>query len=471
MVNDELKYHIRQAFALPPTPEQEQAINTFANFFGEPQQLSAMILRGAAGTGKTTLAAAIVRALTTMRQKLVLLAPTGRAAKVFSLYAGQPAYTIHRRIYRQKTLEGDFTLNYNVAQDTLFIVDEASMIPPSLLSDLLQFVYGGRRCRLLLIGDYAQLPPVGETASPALSTACLRDYDLQVYESTLNEVLRQAAESGILYNATTIRLLSTADGMAAGHATLPHIRLNGFEDIEVVTGDELIEQLTSSYSQAGLDDTIVVTRSNKRAIIYNAGIRRTILDCDDELCRGDRLMVVKNNYYWASPPTSEPTSPSPMAFIANGDIAVVQRFRNVHEQHGFRFADVTLQFPDYDDYELTATVLLDTLASESPALTSQQQQQLYERVLADYDDIPQKSERMKRVKQDRYYNALQVKFAYAVTCHKAQGGQWAHVYVDQGYMTDDMLTPEYIHWLYTAFTRATSHLYLVNWPANQTQQE
>ena len=463
MVTDELKYTIRQAFSFPPTLEQERAIGVFADFLTGTSYPSVMILRGAAGTGKTTLAAAIVRAMIALKQKIVLLAPTGRAAKVFSLYAGQPAYTIHRRIYRQKSLEGGFTLNYNVAQDTIFIVDEASMISDSgessLLNDLLQFVYGGQRCRLLLIGDYAQLPPVGETESPALSASCLRGYGFHVYEATLNEVLRQAAESGILYNATAIRHLQSS---------LPKIHFNGFEDVRVVRGDELIEQLASSYSHAGLDDTIVVTRSNKRANIYNEGIRRTILDREDELSRDDRLMVVKNNYFW-SKEKGERSQEEGLEFIANGDIAVVQRFRNVHEQHGFRFAEVTLSFPDYDGYELTATVLLDTLSSEAPALTREQQQQLYERVLADYADIPQKSERMKKVKEDRYYNALQVKFAYAVTCHKAQGGQWSHVYVDQGYMTDDMLTPEYFHWLYTAFTRATEQLYLVNWPKTQVE--
>ena len=462
MVTDELKYTIRQAFSFPPTLEQERAIGVFADFLTGTSYPSVMILRGAAGTGKTTLAAAIVRAMIALKQKIVLLAPTGRAAKVFSLYAGQPAYTIHRRIYRQKSLEGGFTLNYNVAQDTIFIVDEASMISDSgessLLNDLLQFVYGGQRCRLLLIGDYAQLPPVGETESPALSASCLRGYGFHVYEATLNEVLRQAAESGILYNATAIRHLQSS---------LPKIHFNGFEDVRVVRGDELIEQLASSYSHAGLDDTIVVTRSNKRANIYNEGIRRTILDREDELSRGDRLMVVKNNYFW-SKEKGERSQEEGLEFIANGDIAVVQRFRNVHEQHGFRFAEVTLSFPDYDDYELTATVLLDTLSSEAPALTREQQQQLYERVLADYADIPKKSERMKKVKEDRYYNALQVKFAYAVTCHKAQGGQWSHVYVDQGYMTEEMLSPEYCHWLYTAFTRATDQLFLVNWPASQT---
>ena len=239
---------------------------------------------------------------------------------------------------------------------------------------------------------------------------------------------------------------------------LPKIRFSGFPDIVSVPGDELIEALASSYSKVGMDETTVVTRSNKRANIYNQGIRNTVLDREDELCTGDLLMVVKNNYYWRKD-----------EFLANGDRAVVRRVRHVHELYGFRFAEVTMTFPDYDDYELTATVLLDTLTSEAPALTREQQEQLYNKVMEDYQDIPLKVDRLKKLKEDRYYNALQVKFAYAATCHKAQGGQWAHVYVDQGYMTDDMLAPDYLHWLYTAFTRATEQLFLVNWPKTQTE--
>jgi ATP-dependent exoDNAse (exonuclease V) alpha subunit len=464
MITDELTYRIRQAFGHVPTAEQEKAMDTFARFMTDRDERSVMVLRGAAGTGKTSLSAAIVRALLSLQQKLVLLAPTGRAAKVFSLYAGHPAYTIHRRIYRQKSIESAFDLNYNSAQDTLFMVDEASMIANSsnygesifaggqLMDDLMRFVYNDRNCRMMLIGDCAQLPPVGETESPALQSDVLHSYGLHVYECNLNEVLRQSEESGILWNATEVRRL-----MYDGMYELPKVHFNGFADIRNVPGDELIEQLASSYSQVGLDDTIVVTRSNKRANIYNQGIRNTVLDREEELCSGDQIMVVKNNYYWRKE-----------EFIANGDRAVIRRVRHVHEQYGFRFADVTMTFPDYDDYELTATVLLDTLTSEAPALTREQQEILYNKVLEDYADVPQKPERLKKVKEDKYYNALQVKFAYAATCHKAQGGQWAHVYVDQGYMTDDMLTPEYMHWLYTAFTRATEKLYLVNWPKTQT---
>ena len=443
--------------------EQEGAMMLFAQFLTDREERSVFVLRGSAGTGKTTLAAAVVRALTTLEQKLVLMAPTGRAAKVFSGYAHHAAYTIHRRIYRQKTA-GDlsvFNLNVNLATETLFMVDEASMISNQgfsdtfgsgcLLDDLIQFVYGGRNCRLVLIGDVAQLPPVGEGESPALMTDVLRGYGLTVYECDLNEVLRQAEDSGILWNATRIR---------QAYDDVPNIRVEGFADIQVMPGDELIESLANSYSRVGIDDTMVVTRSNKRANIYNQGIRNMVLDRDEELCTGDRIMIVKNNYYWTEQSKEIP-------FIANGDIAVVRRVRHVHELYGFRFAEVTMTLPDYDDYEQTAIVMLDTLTSEAPALTRDQQQQLYDKVMEDYMDVPYKSDRLKKIKQDKYYNALQIKFAYAATCHKTQGGQWAHVYIDQGYVTDDMLGPDYLHWLYTALTRATEKVFLVNWPKTQ----
>ena len=472
MIHEELKYRIRQTFGFTPTAEQEYALDVFARFMTDSDDQVVMIMRGSAGTGKTTLAGAIVRAMAALKQKMILLAPTGRAAKVFSLNAGHVAYTIHRRIYRQKSA-GDlssFNLNDNLNRDTLFIIDEASMIANQgygdsafgsgcLLDDLMTFVYQsgrGSNCRMLLIGDKAQLPPVGEDESPALMADVLRCYGMRVYECDLNQVLRQGEESGILWNATQIRQMITHDEMTR----LPKIRFAGFTDIQMVPGGELIDALSTSYYRVGTDETIVITRSNKRANIYNQGIRNQVLDREDELCRGDQLMIVKNNYFWTEGSKEIP-------FIANGDIAVVQRVRHLHELYGFRFAEVTMQLPDYDDFELTATVCLDTLTSEAPALTHEQQEQLYNAVMEDYADIPQKTERIKKMKTDRYYNALQVKFAYAVTCHKAQGGQWAHVYLDQGYMIDDMLTPDYIHWLYTAFTRATEQLYLVNWPKLQ----
>ena len=494
MIHDELKYRILQALGLTPTPEQDHALEVFSMFMTDRSDHVVMILRGSAGTGKTTLAGAIVRAMAALQQKLMLLAPTGRAAKVFSLYADHAAYTIHRRIYRQKSA-GDlsaFSLNDNLNKDTLFIVDEASMIANDafanggdsrwsfgsgcLLDDLMQFVYNGQNCRMLLIGDKAQLPPVGEEESPALSASFLRGYGMSVYEADLNQVLRQSEDSGILWNATRIRQLTGTGPAGCSRLTgpvpvsLPQIRLKGFADVCVVPGDELIESLSSSYSRVGKDETMVITRSNKRANIYNQGIRNMVLDREDELCRGDMLMIVKNNYYWVEQLPS-PSGEGNFSFIANGDRAVVQRVRHVHELYGFRFAEVTMLFPDYDNYELTAIVILDSLTTEAPALTREQQEQLYNAVLEDYSDIPRKADQIKKLKEDRYYNALQVKFAYAVTCHKAQGGQWAHIYLDQGYMTDDMLTPDYIHWLYTAFTRATEKLFLVNWPKTQLEGE
>lgn len=511
MIIDELKYKILQQFGFPPTQEQAHALEVFAEFLTDRDPHAVMILRGSAGTGKTTLSGAIVRTLKEIRQKVMLLAPTGRAAKVFSLNSGSPAYTIHRRIYREKSfsgVEGQFNLNDNLYTDTLFMVDEASMIANMglggmsfgsgcLLDDLVHFVYQGRNDRLLLIGDKAQLPPVGEEESPALHAAMLEGYGLKVYECDLNEVLRQSEKSGILYNATMIRQMITHDDITQ----LPKIHFAGYSDIKPMPGAELIEALADSYHHVGLDDTIVVTRSNKRANIFNQGIRNMVLDREGELSQGDILMIVKNNYYWMeeerkkikekeieerrvkSEGTESGTATHKVqsskfqvqsneipAFLANGDRAKVLKVRRRIDLYGFRFATLLLQFPDYDNYELEATVLLDTLTSEAPALTHEQQELLFHQIEEDYQDIPLKADRMKAIRQDQFFNALQVKFAYAVTCHKAQGGQWAHVYVDQGYMTDDMLNPDYIHWLYTAFTRATEMLYLVNWPETQTVQ-
>lgn len=483
MIIDELKYKILQQFGFPPTQEQAHALEVFAEFLTDRDPHAVMILRGSAGTGKTTLSGAIVRTLKEIHQKVMLLAPTGRAAKVFSLNSGSPAYTIHRRIYREKSfsgVEGQFNLNDNLYTDTLFMVDEASMIANMglggmsfgsgcLLDDLVHFVYQGRNDRLLLIGDKAQLPPVGEEESPALHAAMLEGYGLKVYECDLNEVLRQSEESGILYNATMIRQMITHDDITQ----LPKIHFAGYSDIKPMPGAELIEALADSYHHVGLDDTIVVTRSNKRANIFNQGIRNMVLDREEELSQGDILMIVKNNYYWMEEErksNNKLQSNEIPAFLANGDRAKVLKVRRRIDLYGFRFATLLLQFPDYDNYELEATVLLDTLTSEAPALTHEQQEQLFHQIEEDYQDIPLKADRMKAIRQDQFFNALQVKFAYAVTCHKAQGGQWAHVYVDQGYMTDDMLNPDYIHWLYTAFTRATEMLYLVNWPETQTVQ-
>ena len=501
MKKEELTAIVMETFGHAPTEEQSRAVSVFSCFMASRELRPAMVLCGSAGTGKTSLTAAMVKTLVGLRQRVVLLAPTGRAAKVLSMNAGISAFTIHRRIYRQKTFTGDmtgFNLNFNKQRDTLFVVDEASMISNDsfsggagqfgsgcLLDDLMEYVYSGDNCRLMLVGDRAQLPPVGEDESPALMADMISGaYGLDMYSVNLNEVLRQAADSGILYNANVIRQMITHDEITQ----LPKICFKGFADIVMVPGDELIESLAGSYSAVGYDETMVVTRSNKRANIYNNGIRNMVLGREEELTPGDMLMVVRNNYFWTArdsrnsqvPPQGSTDKGNPhsssdsvqnISFIANGDRAKVRRVRNMQELYGLRFADLLLEFPDYDNYELGATVILDSLQSESPSLTHEQSEQLFNGVLADYADIPLKADRMKHVRTDKYYNALQVKFAYAVTCHKAQGGQWAHVYLDQGYMTDDMLTPDYIHWLYTAFTRATEKLFLVNWPKTQTLEQ
>jgi exodeoxyribonuclease-5 len=363
----------------------------------------------------------------------------------------------------------NFSLDDNLHQHTLFIVDEASMIVNDglagavfgtgrLLDDLIQYVYAGTGCRLMLIGDTAQLPPVGEEESPSLSADKLRGYGMEVYEAQLTEVVRQMHDSGILWNATELRRYISAEDFL----TLPSVRVEGFPDIRMVSGSELIEVINDCYGQAGMDETIVVCRSNKRANIYNKGIRNTILFREDELNSGDLLMVAKNNYFWTE-------GCKEIDFIANGDIAVIRRVRRMREAYGFRFADVVLAFPDYDGMELEVKLLLDTLHTETPALPKELNDKLFYSVLEDYADITVKRERMKKMKADPHYNALQVKYAYAVTCHKAQGGQWKRVFLDQGYMTENMLTPDYFRWLYTAFTRATEILYLVNWPKEQTE--
>lgn len=475
-ITDDLGALIRENFLHNPTKEQEKAISMLSDFLLSREQDSIFLLKGYAGTGKTSLLAALVRTMQQLRLRVMLLAPTGRAAKVLSNYAGAPAFTIHRKIYRQKSItEMDvFQNNINLRQDTLFIVDEASMIANDaheqtmfgtgrLLDDLMQYVYSCNGCRLLLVGDTAQLPPIGETESPALSRTMLEGYGMEVMELCLTQVVRQLEESGILWNATMLRSLIQNDDVYA----FPKLRGKSFPDIKVLPGNELIEALEQSYRNHGTDGTIVVTRSNKRANIFNNGIRAQILDCETELSGGDLIMVAKNNYYWTErEQASNGVTADAMTFIANGDVAIVRRMRNERSFYGFRFADVTLCFPDYDHRELDVTILLDTLQSEAPALTRQQQETLFNGVWEDYPELTNKRDRMKRLRQDIYYNALQIKYAYAVTCHKAQGGQWEHVYIDQGYINEEMLSPDYFRWLYTAITRATEQVYLINWPDN-----
>lgn len=494
MINNFLSTKIRENFGFAPTDEQSEAISLMGEFLMSRRGMELFLLRGYAGTGKTTLVGALVKTLTQLRQPVVLMAPTGRAAKVFSNYSGCPAYTIHKRIYRQKSITDDsvFSLNVNLSKHTLFIVDEASMIANDglsssvfgtgrLLDDLIQYVYSGEGCRLMLMGDIAQLPPVGEEESPALSTSLLASYGLRVFETTLTQVMRQLSESGILYNATKIRqhlhtLQSTSFGgvLTQSPLALPvRVGASGlsvsFPDVCRITGNELIDSLESSYSRWGADDCMIICRSNKRANIYNQGIRNRILYREEELTSGDRLMIVKNNYHWIERIAREERQPQPLSFIANGDIAVVRRVRRTRELYGFRFADVLLRFPDYDDYELEATVLLDTLHSESPALTREESNRLFEAVMDDYAHISQKKERYQQLRLDPHFNALQVKYAYAVTCHKAQGGQWSCIYLDQGYLPPDLTAIDYYRWLYTAFTRATEQIYLVNWPEEKKE--
>ena len=467
---------ILDRFGFDPTADQMNALQCFGQFLASRDEMPMMLMRGSAGTGKTSLVSAMVQTLVSLHQKVVLMAPTGRAAKVLSISSSLPASTIHRKIYRQKTMLGDFNLNDNLHTDTLFVIDEASMISTfsmsetgfgsgNLLDDLIQFVYSGRNCRMLLIGDTAQLPPVGEDESPALIPEILYGYGATLFECDLSEVLRQEQESGILYNATAIRSLIQHEEATE----LPKLRFRGFSDIISLPGNEIIDTLSSSYSRVGIDDTIVITRSNKNATMYNNGIRAQVLDREELLERGDQIMIVKNHTLPtlnSKPSTLNTQQPS---FIANGDKAIVVRVRNFRELYGFHFADAILRFPDYDDFELDTIVLTDTLQSDAPALTQEQNNALFKAIEEDYADIPRKADRMKAIREDAYFNALQIKYAYAVTCHKAQGGQWSHVYIDQGYMTDDMLTPDYIHWLYTAITRGKERVYMVNWRKEQTQ--
>lgn len=465
------------------TSDQAETVSQMARFILQPQADEVFVLRGYAGTGKTSLVGALVRTLTDLHREVVLMAPTGRAAKVFSAYAGQKAMTIHKAIYRQQTFQGEgtrFSLGYNKRKHALFIVDEASMIAVGgsgmgtfgtgeLLADLIRYVSEGEGCRLMFVGDTAQLPPVGEEESPALSADRLRLYGVRAMVASLTQVVRQTAGSDVLVEATRLREMITQ-----GIDALPLVAASREGEVRYLPGNELIEALVSAYADCGTDGTIVVTRSNKRANIYNNGIRARIFDREDELTRGDLVMAVKNNYHWTELAHRPESDDAPyiglFSFIANGDAAEVVRLRNVHEMYGFRFADATLRFADYDDEEIDCRVLLSTLSSESLSLTADEQQRLFDAVMADYADVPSKKERLKCVREDAYYNALQIKYAYAVTCHKAQGGQWERVFVDQGYVTPDMAGISYLRWLYTAMTRTTGRLYLVNWPEEQKRQ-
>ncbi|WP_188507656.1 ATP-dependent DNA helicase [Parapedobacter pyrenivorans] len=460
---------ISSHFPLPPTRQQHEAFTRLADFLNYKGEVSCFVLKGYAGTGKTTIISTLVSVLPAVRIRSVLLAPTGRAAKVMSNYAGKKAYTIHKKIYRKKVAlspEMAFGMANNPHSDTLFIVDEASMISnerltlngKSVLEDLIEYVNNGENCRLLFVGDTAQLPPVGLQQSPALDSHWLaRVFAMHAMVYELTDVVRQEKDSGILHNATTIRMQmqSAMDKKAA--LTYPRFIVKGYPDIYRMTGEHLIEGLHYAYGKYGMENTIVICRSNKNANLYNQHIRNRILFREEELTGGDHIMVVRNNYHWLSADSNR------SGFIANGDMAQVRRVRNVHDQHGFRFADVSLEFMDSDEIEpVDCRVMLDTLHSDTPNLSQADQRRLFEAIMADYADIPDKRERLLALKADPYYNALQIKFAMAITCHKAQGGQWQAVFVDQGYLTEELLDIEFLRWLYTACTRATKELFLVN---------
>ncbi len=465
MLSTHFQDQVKKIFSFTPTGEQETLISKLAEFYLDNAEHAAFILKGYAGTGKTSIMAALIQHLVALKQRVVLLAPTGRAAKVLSSWSHFPAFTIHKFIYRQKSSGDDFgafELDRNLNRDTLFVIDEASMISNSqsetssfgtgrLLDDFLSYLDGGQRCKMIFVGDLAQLPPVGTVLSPALDPNELKANGLHVEEFTLREVVRQSLNSGILYNATMLRQMLRDKLLHQ----FPQFKLAGFDDIVSVTGEEVIEHIGSSYSSVGLDQTIIITRSNKRANLFNEGIRHSVLFREEELMAGDLLMVVKNNYFW----TKEYKE---IEFIANGDTVEVTKINGYTDLYGSRFADVTVCLLDAKEVEVELKINLDVLKYNGPALGYEQMQELYSTILEDYPELTNKQAQFKKMRDNEFYNALQVKYAYAVTCHKSQGGQWKHVYIDQGYMTDEMLDMEFLRWLYTALTRASEKVYLVN---------
>jgi exodeoxyribonuclease V len=456
-----------QSFPYEPTTDQQELINKLSDFLVSPERNSLFVLKGYAGTGKTSIVSNLVKILPRLKANSVLLAPTGRAAKVLASYSGKPAFTIHRKIYSLKeTSEGSvaFTVAPNQHLDTLFIVDEASMIAlqnngddgsifgsGNLLDDLMSYVYSGDNCRLILIGDTAQLPPVKSKESPALDLTFLKSsFHLQIFSCELTQVVRQEAGSGILHNATIIRnKIKTSKGGFA------RFKLDGFKDIRRLIGPDTADYINDSFSSRNFENTIIVCRSNKRANLYNQHIRQRVLFREDEVSAGDLLMVVRNNYFWLP-------KDSQAGFIANGDIVEVLRIKRTTEMYGFRFAELTIRLLDYpQEHDLDVMIMLDTLTVDGPALSYADGNKLWTTVGLDYEDEPNKRKRMALIKKNPYLNALQVKFAYALTCHKAQGGQWENVFVEMGFIPENKPNTEYYRWLYTALTRATRNLYLM----------
>jgi len=446
-----------------PTEDQSEALKKIASYICENNNDIIFLLTGYAGTGKTSVISSIVRTLDLLRMKSVLLAPTGRAAKVLASFAGRQAFTIHKKIYRQRSSKdgmGHFILDRNLSRETYFIVDEASMVSNSsnensifgsgkLLEDLIEYVYSGTNCKLILVGDTAQLPPVGSNISPALDPDAVKEFGFGLIKTELKQVVRQSETSGILMNATRIRLQVSDHDLAK-----PKLDCNNFKDIVRLSGEDLIDEISTAYGTCGLEGTIIVVNSNKQANRYNQGIRNRIFFREEEISPGDIVMVVKNNYSLAN-------EEDPTRFIANGDIAEVKKIRKYEERYGFRFAEMELWFPDYNQ-EIESKVMLDVLKLDSPALPAERSSELFHSVLADYVHLKTRKKQYDAVREDRYFNALQIKFAYAVTCHKAQGGQWERVFIDQGMFNRNEITIDYLRWFYTALTRSTEKVYLVN---------
>lgn len=447
-----------------PTDDQSVALKKIAAYICENNNDVMFLMTGYAGTGKTSVISSVVKTLDMLRMRSVLLAPTGRAAKVLASYSGRQAFTIHKKIYRQKSSKdgfGNFSLNKNLLKDTYFIVDEASMVSNSsadssifgsgkLLDDLIEFVYSGVDCKLILVGDTAQLPPVGSTISPALEPDTLGGYGFGLITCELKQVVRQSETSGILMNATRLRLQ-----VAETNLVHPSIDCINYKDTIRISGEDLIDEISTAYGQCGMEGTIIVVNSNKQANRYNQGIRNRIFFREEEVSAGDMVMVVKNNYFLME------EGEDGAGFIANGDIAEVKRIRKYEERYGFRFADMVLKFPDYD-LEVESKVMLDVLHLDTPALPSDKNKELYQNVLADYVSLKTRKLQFEAVRSNPYFNALQIKFAYAVTCHKAQGGQWERVFIDQGMFNRNEITIDYLRWFYTALTRSTDRVYLVN---------
>lgn len=460
---EQIKAQVLQIFGFEPTTDQNQAIDAILQFLLSREDDEVFVLKGYAGTGKTTLVSALIKLFDRMKVPSVLMAPTGRAAKVFASYSHHPATTIHKKIYRQKMVTGaygGFSLGENLHDHCIFFVDEASMIGNSaedasmfgsgrLLEDMLKYIYCGRHCKLVLMGDTAQLPPVGRDLSPALDKDYLQQLGFQVNMVELRQVLRQQGDSLLLENATALRE-NIADRMVFD---LPQIAVNKLDVIRL-QGEDLVDAISASYYQVGMDECKIICRSNKRAVLFNQGIRARVLYKEDELSSGDLLMVAKNNYFWSQPYKEIP-------FIANGDLLEVLRVRRSMEMYGFRFADLEVRLLD-SDCEMSVRVLLDALTAEAPALDAASQERLYQSVLEDYADCRSKKELYENMRKDPWFNALQVKYGYAMTCHKSQGGQWKHIFLDQGYVQEDWMGLDYYRWLYTAMTRATEKIYLVN---------